>query len=135
MYIFTSQNLWSNSDVGSTEQELINIFKHKIYSFCVYRWLIFHRQSHSIIQFIAACFSKKWPKLLVLVSVSHYSKLKFSITINQLVRFWLIYMDNVRKNVCFSVVRYPTIKIGTRKFVSKRIMRGINGRRTGMRTQ
>ena len=33
------------------------------------------------------------------------------------------------------VGRYPTIKLGTRKVVSKRIVRGIDGRRTGMRTQ
>ena len=33
------------------------------------------------------------------------------------------------------VGRYPTIKLGTRKIVSKRIIRGIDGRRTGMRTQ
>ena len=32
------------------------------------------------------------------------------------------------------VGRYPTIKIGTRKIVSKIIIRGIDGRRTGMRT-
>ena len=30
---------------------------------------------------------------------------------------------------------YPTIKLGTRKLASKRIIRGINGRHTGMRTQ
>ena len=30
---------------------------------------------------------------------------------------------------------YPTIKLGTRKLVSKRIIRGIYSRRTGMRTQ
>ena len=33
------------------------------------------------------------------------------------------------------VGRYPTIKLGTRKLVSKRIIRGIDGRRTVMRTQ
>ena len=33
------------------------------------------------------------------------------------------------------VGRYPTIKLGTRKVLSKRIIRGIDGRRTGMRTQ
>ena len=33
------------------------------------------------------------------------------------------------------VGRYPTIKIGTRKVVSKMIIREINGRRIGMRTQ
>ena len=33
------------------------------------------------------------------------------------------------------VGRYPTIKLGTRKVVSKRIIRGIGGRRTGMITQ
>ena len=33
------------------------------------------------------------------------------------------------------VGRYPTIKLGTRKLVSKRIIRGIDRRRTGMRTQ
>ena len=31
--------------------------------------------------------------------------------------------------------RYPTIKLGTRKVVSKRIIRGIERRRTGIRTQ
>ena len=30
---------------------------------------------------------------------------------------------------------YPTIKLGTRKLVSKMIIRGIDGRRTEMRTQ
>ena len=30
---------------------------------------------------------------------------------------------------------YPTIKLGTRRVVSKRIIRRIDGRRTGMRTQ
>ena len=33
------------------------------------------------------------------------------------------------------VGQYPTIKLVTRKVVSKRIIRGIGGRRTGMRTQ
>ena len=33
------------------------------------------------------------------------------------------------------VGRYPKIKLGTRKLVSKRIIRGINRRWTGMRTQ
>ena len=33
------------------------------------------------------------------------------------------------------VGQYPTIMLGTRKLVSKRIIRGIDGRRTGMRTQ
>ena len=33
------------------------------------------------------------------------------------------------------VERYPTIKLGIRKLVSKRIIRGIDGRRTGMRTK
>ena len=33
------------------------------------------------------------------------------------------------------VGRYPTIKLGTRKVVSKRVIRGIDGRQTGMRTQ
>ena len=33
------------------------------------------------------------------------------------------------------VGRYPTIKLGTRKLVSKRIIRGIDRRWTGMRTQ
>ena len=33
------------------------------------------------------------------------------------------------------VGRYPTIKLGTRKIASKRIIRGIDRRRTGMRTQ
>ena len=33
------------------------------------------------------------------------------------------------------VGRYPTIKLGTRKLVSKRVIRGIDGRRTVMRTQ
>ena len=33
------------------------------------------------------------------------------------------------------VGRYPTIKLGTRKLVSKRIIQGIDGRRTGMRAQ
>ena len=33
------------------------------------------------------------------------------------------------------VGRYPTIKLGTIKLVSKRIIRGIDRRRTGMRTQ
>ena len=33
------------------------------------------------------------------------------------------------------VGRYPTIKIGTRKVVSKRIIRGIDRIRTGTRTQ
>ena len=37
--------------------------------------------------------------------------------------------------VAAGVGRYPTIKIGTRKVVSKRIIRGINGRRTVMITQ
>ena len=31
--------------------------------------------------------------------------------------------------------RYPTTKLGTRKVVSKRIIRGIERRRTGIRTQ
>ena len=33
------------------------------------------------------------------------------------------------------VGRYPTINLGTIKLVSKSIIRGIDGRRTGMRTQ
>ena len=33
------------------------------------------------------------------------------------------------------VGRYPTIKLGTRRVVSKGIICGIDGRRTGMRTQ
>ena len=33
------------------------------------------------------------------------------------------------------VGRYPTIKLVIRKLASKRIIRGIDGRRTGMRTQ
>ena len=34
-----------------------------------------------------------------------------------------------------TVGQYSTIKLGTRKIVSKRIIRGIDGRRTGMITQ
>ena len=34
-----------------------------------------------------------------------------------------------------TVGRYPTIKIGTKRVVNKGIIRGIDGRRTGMRTQ
>ena len=34
-----------------------------------------------------------------------------------------------------AVGRYPTIKLGNRKVVSKRIIQGIDKRRTGMRTQ
>ena len=37
--------------------------------------------------------------------------------------------------IALGVGRYPTIKLGTRKVVSKRTIRGIDGRRTGMRTQ
>ena len=33
------------------------------------------------------------------------------------------------------VGRYPIIKLGTRKVASKRIIRGIDGRQTGMITQ
>ena len=33
------------------------------------------------------------------------------------------------------VGNYPTIKLGTRKVVSKRTIQGIDGRQTGMRTQ
>ena len=33
------------------------------------------------------------------------------------------------------VGQYPRIKLGTRRVVNKGIIRGINGRRTGMRTQ
>ena len=33
------------------------------------------------------------------------------------------------------VGRYPTIKLGTRKVVSKGIVHGIDGRQTGMRTR
>ena len=33
------------------------------------------------------------------------------------------------------VGRYPTIKLGIRKIVSKRIIRGINGRQTGIQTR
>ena len=39
------------------------------------------------------------------------------------------------QNMQECVGRYPTIKLGTRKLVSKRIIRGIDGRRTGIRTQ
>ena len=37
--------------------------------------------------------------------------------------------------VTYAVGRYPTIKLGTRKLVSKRIIPGIDGRRLGMKTQ
>ena len=43
--------------------------------------------------------------------------------------------QDVIQTVQECVGRYPTIKLGTRKLVSKRIIRGIDGRRTGMRTQ
>ena len=43
--------------------------------------------------------------------------------------------QDVIQTVQECVGRYPTIKLGTRKLVSKRIIRGITGRHTGMRTQ
>ena len=41
--------------------------------------------------------------------------------------------DNL--NIEWSVGRYPRIKLGTRKLVSKSVIRGIDGRQTVMRTQ
>ena len=43
--------------------------------------------------------------------------------------------QDVIQTVQDCVGQYPTIKLGTRKLVSKRIIRGIDRRRTGMRTQ
>ena len=45
------------------------------------------------------------------------------------------YQQDAIQTVQECVGQYPTIKLGTRKVVSKRTMRGIDGRRTGMRTQ
>ena len=33
------------------------------------------------------------------------------------------------------VWRYPRVKLGTKRVINKGVLRGINGRRTGMRTQ
>ena len=43
--------------------------------------------------------------------------------------------QDVIQTVQECVGRYPTIKLGTRKLVSIRIIRGIDGRRTAMITQ
>ena len=41
----------------------------------------------------------------------------------------------VRPYFGVNIGQYPTIKLGTRKLVSKRIIQGIDGTQTGMRTQ
>ena len=43
----------------------------------------------------------------------------------------------IKRKLCQNLIvgEYPTIKLGNRKFVSKRIIQGIDRRRTGMRTQ
>ena len=43
--------------------------------------------------------------------------------------------QDVLQKVQECVGRYPIIKLGTRKVASKRIIRGIDGRQTGMITQ
>ena len=45
---------FSNTEVGSTKQELVNIFKHIIYLFYIHVLVTSHCQSHLIIQFNAA---------------------------------------------------------------------------------
>ena len=45
------------------------------------------------------------------------------------------YQQDAIQTVQECVGRYPTIKLGTRKLISKRIIPGIDGRQTGMRTQ
>ena len=42
--------------------------------------------------------------------------------------------QDVIQTVQECVGQYPTIKLGTRKLVSRRIIQGIDGRRTGIRT-
>ena len=84
-----------NPDVGSTEQELINISEHKIYKFDIHWWVISQRRSHSIIWFIVVRSREERPKLSVSVSGSRSPQVTLSISINQLVHFGLISTDNM----------------------------------------
>ena len=43
---------YSNPDIGSTQKELIKVFKHKVYTFNINLYVISSCQSHFIIQFI-----------------------------------------------------------------------------------
>ena len=45
------------------------------------------------------------------------------------------YQQNAIQTVQECVGRYPRSKLGNRRVVNKGILRGIDGRRTGMRTQ
>ena len=85
----------SNPDVGSTEQELINIFEHQIYAFYLHERIIPQCQSHYSIQFIAARSSEKQSKLSISISGSRSPKITLSICINQLVRCGVISAENV----------------------------------------
>ena len=54
---------------------------------------------------------------------------------NNLMSVIIILGTNIHGGETVVVGRYPTFKLGTRKLVSKRIIRGTDGRRKGMRTQ
>ena len=61
VYSNSTYSKCSNPDEVSTEREIINIFKHKIYSCSIYLWLDFHCPSHFIFQFIPSPSSYIWP--------------------------------------------------------------------------
>ena len=73
----------SNTNVGSTEQEIMNISKHKSYIFYNNLLLFPSRQSHFIIPFIAVQHSKQQLKLPVTFSGYCSSKVTLILFINK----------------------------------------------------
>ena len=85
----------SNTYVGYTEQELIKMFKHKVYAFYIHLQVISPCPSHFIIQFISVGPRNKRTKLLVLFSGFCYSKITFSIVTNLLLRYGVISIETM----------------------------------------
>ena len=73
------QQKWHTAEYN---QELINIFEYKIYTFVINLSLSSHRPSHFIIQFIVTYTREERTKLLALLSRYCPFKLSVYITIN-----------------------------------------------------
>ena len=79
---------------AENNKELIDIFDHKIYVIYINLWLTYRCLSNLITQFNAVKNINLWTKVSVLFSGFRPPKLSLSITINELLRFGLIDVDN-----------------------------------------
>ena len=78
-------HMCSNTDVGSTEQELVSIFENKIYSFYIHVSVTSKLCSHSSIQLISSYSIQEHMKFSLSSSDFPSTYVMFYISVNQLV--------------------------------------------------